>query len=231
MKRALVTTLTFLFATFSINAMETFRIVTVEWPPYISKDLPEHGPFTKDLKDKLEKKNIKLELVYRPWARAVKEARDGLHDAIFPEYYNESRAKDFFYTKALADGPVGLFAVENSRALEDETSLAGKRIGLVRGYVNTPIIDNDRSLIKDFAISDEDNIRKLCSGRVDMIFIDDHVLEFILDTMKRKGEQCPRVKKIGLHFEKKKFYIIIPKNNKKAKEFLDIVNQTLEQRS
>ena len=65
---------------------------------------------------------VKVEIEFYPWARALHLARTGEVDGLMPEYFDASRETEFQYSAALH-------------------ALKAKRLGVVRGYLNTPVFD------------------------------------------------------------------------------------------
>ncbi len=55
---------------------------------------------------------------------------------------------------------------------EDVRELKGRRLGLVRDYVNVPAIDAEAGWVTDETRTDQLNLKKLAHGRVDVVFVD-----------------------------------------------------------
>ena len=59
-------------------------------------------------------------------------------------------------------------------------SLQGYRFGVVRGYVNTEVFDKADFLEKDEVFGDEPNLKKLYNRRIDFMFIDKFVADYLI---------------------------------------------------
>lgn len=157
---------------------------TLEWGPYIGKNMPENGYVAELMKEAFKRMGYRLELNYMPWARTLEEAKACRYDVLFPEYMDEERKKDFYYTDQYPGGPVGFYKKKEkqiswSGKLEE---LRGLKIGTVRGYVNPPEFESSEAFTKESATDDETNIKKLEGGRVDLIIVDKFVATYIINT-------------------------------------------------
>ena len=99
-------------------------------------------------------------------------------------------------------------------------NLKSLKIGVVRGYTNTTSFDNADYLKKYIAGSDFENIKKLYYGRVDMIFIDRFVGQYILKNELQKvyPDISSKLEFINPAIKERGFYLCISKkvfNNKK----------------
>jgi polar amino acid transport system substrate-binding protein len=115
--------------------------------------------------------DVKIE--FYPWARALHLARTGAVDGLMPEYFNPSRQRSSSIRRRF---PAGRWCCTSAAATPSPSprirartrmSLAGaegKRFGVVRGYLNTPVFDAAKYLVKEEANDDATNLRKLVYG-------------------------------------------------------------------
>ena len=167
-------------------------LATLDWEPYIGEALPGHGYVYEIVAEAFRSAGYQVRIRFYPWARAVEEAETGKADGLFPEYYGEARKARFVFSSAFPGGPVGLMARKASRITfpadprkDQAAALQGLRrysFGVVRGYLNTRTFDEATFLAKDAAADDEQNLRKLQAARVDLIFIDKYVAQFLIRT-------------------------------------------------
>jgi len=176
--------------------------LTTAWEPYIGPDLPGQGYVAEVARQAFAQSGHSLRLVFLPWARAVHMARQGKVDGYLPEYESKELRAEFLFSEPFPGGPVGFFkrrdrAVVASRGLN---SLKPLRIGVVRGYVNTPEFDARTDLHKQYANDDATNLRMLLAGRIDLMLADRHVgyalarkhsaeadIEFLLPPLEEKN--------------------------------------------
>lgn len=169
-------------------AERKLSLSTLEWPPYTSQAQADGGYATAVVSAAFAAVGITVDVHYHPWARALEEARRGRVDGLFPEYFDPERRPNLLFSEPFPGGPAGLvklrerdlplrYGEPGSAGFPD---LRGLKIGLVRGYLNHPLLDSDPSLRRDFARDDLQNLSKLMAGRVDLIFIDYLVAKALL---------------------------------------------------
>ncbi len=159
-------------------------LATLEWPPYVGEKLERHGWVAEAVRAAFSRRGFRVELRFLPWARGLLETREGNHDGIFPTYIGPRRQAEFILSRPLPAAAVGLFArVEDVAAMHDQplATLARHPVGVVRGYLNHPDIDDvDGPWRKDEAPSDLVNLRKLAAGRVDLAVCDHLVARHLI---------------------------------------------------
>ncbi len=159
------------------------KLATLDWPPYVGKDLPKYGFTTAIVSEAFKRAGYEVKIDFMPWARVLQEAEAGQYDAAYPEYYSEERVKTFFLSESFAVGPLGFYKRKADNIIYTKLEdLKPYRIGVVLGYTNTPEFDAADYLQKDAVNSDEQNLRKLLLGRVDLIVIDKFVGQYIIKT-------------------------------------------------
>ncbi len=182
---------------FNQNGNQTVTIATLDWPPYVGRELCNLGWSLQLAVAILTAKDYRVEVYFYPWVRAVKLVETGKIDILFPEYFIEDHApSDIFLDKKRREllvqsnqfigGNISLFKRKSDPFTLDNglESLTGKVIGVVRGYQNTPEFDAmmDQGLISTVeAIDDAQLLRLLLAGRVDLIIGDGKVFNYVID--------------------------------------------------
>ncbi|MDR3640260.1 MAG: transporter substrate-binding domain-containing protein [Humidesulfovibrio sp.] len=167
-------------------------LTTLDWEPYIGEKLPGHGYVYEIVAKAFKSMGYQVDIQFYPWTRALALAQSGKADGLFPEYYDDSRKTEFVFSDSFPGGPVGFMARADSRISfpsdprKDLTAtLQGMKqytYGVVRGYINTKAFDAASFLRKEEADSDDQNIVKLHGKRIQVIFIDKFVAQYILKT-------------------------------------------------
>ena len=176
---------------FSIRAdMLSVSLSTLEWPPYVGENLADGGYAQAVVTQAFAEVGIRVQIRIYPWARALQLAKQGKVEGLFPEYLAPDERPELLFSDPFPGGPVGLYKLRSqpvrfsvdprSNPEEAFKVLAGLRLGLVRGYVNHPALDNNPLFKPSFASSDQHNLDKLLGGRVDIIFIDFKVAEYLI---------------------------------------------------
>ena len=162
---------------------EPIRLGTLEWPPFASLELPEQGQVCARVRNICAEAGMGLELSFTPWKRVLLEASSGVTQGFFPEYYSINREKEFYFSQPVGCSVVGLVRRSDVTLhwtrLED---LAGYRIGVVNGYVNTEEFDR---LVENGVLqtvesnSDTLSLRMLKAGRIDAAVMDRAVFKYL----------------------------------------------------
>lgn len=169
---------------------ETFRLASLEWPPYAGAALPGQGSALSRVRRAFEAAGAAVAFDFLPWERAV---RSGMEARGFvgygPEYYDpllDARAEGTrcLFSRPFQTGPLGLMIhAETSLAWQEYEDLKGLTIGTVRGYLNTPRFDRlaaQGELHVDPVVDDRTNVLKVAGKRVDAAVIDPNVLGYLL---------------------------------------------------
>lgn len=162
-------------------------LASLEWPPYVSSDLPGNGASGEIVRAAFKAVGYDLEIRFFPWARTLHETKE--NQAIvgfFPEYYSEDRGKRFLYSESIGVSHVGVITSRKQPIYWDKISDLNKyRIGVVRDYINTPEFDlavAEGELKVEEATSDTINIRKVLAGRIDMAVTDVFTFFYLKNT-------------------------------------------------
>lgn len=166
------------------------RLATLEWPPYVGAALTGQGYAAEVIRAACARRDVDVQFDLMPWARALMLGLRGDYAGVMPEYRNTQREAEFVFSASFPGGPVGLYkrrsdtiayAVDPAQDLDAALrSVSHYRIGIVRDYVNNATFDRADYLKREEAANDSVNLRKLVHGRVDLVFIDRWVAEYLL---------------------------------------------------
>lgn len=165
----------------------TVKLASTEWPPFTGHDLPGHGESTQKVVEVLCSIGFNTVIDFFSWQELLREVRkqESPYIGYFPEY---QLADDRVVLSApIERSEVGLAVLDPTLHNLTFNSLAQKKIGVVRGYINTQYIDQaiqQRQLNPIYADSDQVNIQHAVNGMVDAIVIDKKVLKYLLQTQK-----------------------------------------------
>lgn len=164
---------------------ELVRLATLDWPPYTNAALPDGGLTAALVREALSQAGYRLEVVPMPWPRAVASGLSNpKFDGYFPEYLSPDVRRQCFLSPSAGESPVVLAKrAKSDLTVRNLEQLSHHLVGVVNGYNNTEAFDaNVNSGVQqiDRADSDEANLLKLASGRVDLIVIDRNVMQWQL---------------------------------------------------
>lgn len=211
---------------------QSVRMSSLEWPPYTGAKLAHQGASVVVVREVLRQAGLALDVAFFPWSRAVDMARrDGQTLAYFPEYFDPANAEKFLYSDPIGSGPL-VFAQRRGAAVlwKQYDDLASVRIGVVRGYFNTPELDERIArgqLQADEAPDDSHNLRKLAAGRIDLAVIDSNVFAYLAQHDSAVAALAPGLE-INAHvLENKRLYVCF-KNSAQGRALRDVFNQALK---
>jgi len=155
----------------TIGSARSVSMVTVEWAPHYGSSLPENGLMTALTTAAFKAGGHDASIEFIPWPRALKEVLEGKFDIVMGAYDNEERRKLYHMSNAVYHLDTGLIARPGLGKQKYETlrELSPYKIGVSRGYANSPDFDSANYLDKHPATGPKLNIRKLFRGRIDMM--------------------------------------------------------------
>ena len=222
MKRFIFLVILSLFITPAVAQTETLRLATLDWAPYVGQSLKNKGFNAEIVTEAFKRAGHDVKIDFVAWDTAIEEAKKGNYDGVFPEYYSKERARDFVYSYFFSNSLLVFYKRSSSiityKTLKDLTPY---RIGTVKGYINTDEFDGATYLKKVEADSDEENIRRLAKGELDLIVIDKLVAQHLIKN--RVPEAVGKIEAMDPPLIIHQLFVILPKRNpaseKRAKEF------------
>ena len=203
MLKQLCVTVLCLFGAQTATAGESIRLVTTDYPPYYGSDLPENGVVVAITKAAFKHAGYDVTVEFMPWARALSEVEAGRRDGLLGAWYSAERVKAMAFSEPLLDNEIGFFAKRSSGIATATLDKAKSyRIGTVRGYANPPEFEAAQLTVEE-ANNDLTNLKKLDSGRIDLILVDRALANHLINTQMpgSKGELAwvdPPVAKLAL---------------------------------
>lgn len=177
---------------FNSRSKKVINLATLQWPPYIGEMLCNKGWVFQYAVALLVQKGYQVNIHFYPWARAVRLVELGAMDILFPEYFIEDNApsdnikgknrRDLLeLSKPYPGGEISFLKrkAEQDNFLGKLENLVGEKIGVVRGYQNTPEFDAmmDAGLFDIVETVDDLQLMKmLAAKRVNLIVGDPLVL-------------------------------------------------------
>ncbi len=166
------------------QAQETVTITNGEWTPYQSEKLPHYGFASLIVSEAFAVKGVKVEYRFRPWKRAYQEALSGGVHASMIWSRTKEREPHFWFSDPILTSEAVLF--HRQKMTFDWKTYADLEpyvIGGTLGYQYK--IEEWKALKIQRTNTDEQNLRKLALGRVDLFPCDKHAC---YDLLNRKLE-------------------------------------------
>ncbi len=126
----------FLFLLSPMAVTDTVKVITVDWPPFYARDLPANGFVTEIAREAFKRKGHTLDITFAPLKRAKHLTRKGEFHGLFGCWVNDiSKSHYNISNEKLASGDGHFLTLQGSNLRDlQPKDLAGKRIGIVRGY-------------------------------------------------------------------------------------------------
>ncbi len=180
-------------------ASQVIRLTNGEWEPFLSEKLPKFGPSSQVVTEVFAGLGITVSYDFFPWPRAYENARIGRWDGSAIWIKNNERAKFFYFSDPILVLPKYLYHL-STKEYEWTTvhDLKGLVIGVTYSYTYGMELDKalETGLVKaSWATSDLIGLKKLLSGRVDLVPLEPQVLQSLLNNNFSKAEK----EKISFH--------------------------------
>ncbi|WP_320005990.1 substrate-binding periplasmic protein [Maridesulfovibrio sp.] len=206
-------------------------LASLEWPPYVGKNLPDEGSSAQIIRKAFAAMGYELKILFMPWKRTMRMV-DTNHKIVgyFPEYYSQERVKRYIFSESYGCSPVSLLERKDKPiSWESVDDLAALQVGFVAGYVNTPELDEavgNGTINADFAPTDKSNIMKVMKGRIDCAVIDPLVYGYLASTDKDIGQYSDTVQIEPRAFGVNELYVAF-RNDKQGLYYSRILNEGL----
>lgn len=189
-----------------------YKLTTLEWAPYTGADLQGMGFVTATIVDAMKSAGVSAQVQFFPWSRAVRLVdTDPAYMGFFPAYYSRERAKRYLYSDPVGRSTVVfLERVDAPVKWATYDDLLGKRLGVVRGFVNTEELDAriaNKTLVAEEVFDDRSNILKLAAGRLDLVVIDSQVYQHLVRTDPEVTRVAPQLQANPKVLEVKNLYV------------------------
>ncbi|MBA6347246.1 response regulator [Colwellia sp. BRX8-9] len=145
------------------------------FPPFeFNDELGEHSGISADYMLHA-KQQLQINLtptVGKSWGEALEEFKLGNIDVMSSIFYTKERAEYINFTEPYFEISLVIVSKKNAFYAESLSSLQGRKLGLIKGYVYNELISRDHPSIKIVdVLSVEDGLKKLQLGEIDA-FVD-----------------------------------------------------------
>ncbi|WP_196161312.1 ABC transporter substrate-binding protein [Reinekea sp. G2M2-21] len=151
----------------AVEARDKIRLITVDWPPYYSAELPEQGFYSQITREVFKRAGYSVEIYFVPWQRALFEAEQGNYDGLLGAYYSDERAKKFLFTDQVSANDE-VFIVRADSKIDSIEKAISHTVAGMKGSApleelktrNVPVMEN---------LNIQQNLQMLAAGRVNVI--------------------------------------------------------------
>jgi polar amino acid transport system substrate-binding protein len=168
----------------------------------------------------------RTKIEFMPWKRALHNSMNGKADVLLGAYYNEKRAQKMLYSEPIDKVELVFLALKESNIRYTAlTDLKPYTIGHIRGVSVNKAFDSASYLRKEAVTNVEQNIKKLISGRVDLIVFKKRRLLHLIHT--KFPEISNKVELLSPSLQTSFFYNAFPKSQPNALKHLEDFNRGL----
>jgi len=187
MKKSLLISLLLLSLTTQASDVE-LKVVTENWPPFIVKGKEVSGVITKNIREILSYTDIKYSIKIYPWARSLYLAKTKPNILIYSIYRTEQREDKFNWICPIYKStPVQAYKLaSNTIDINSLESLRQGVVGVIREDHSYSYFIREGFLEEvnlDLSSNEEINLRKLVTGRVDVVIQAKESLNYRLDSL------------------------------------------------
>jgi len=172
---------------FALRAEDPVRLVSGEWPPYVSASLPGFGPAAEIVREAFAATGHDVVIEFMPWKRCELMLDKGQAFAAFPYTGNDERRAAYDFSQPLFEGRDTFFYLRDRLPIFTYNTLESLRpylVGGAIGYHYEPVFTSARLRV-DYSSDIRFAFRKLMAGRVDVVIEEENVGWSIL------REMCP----------------------------------------
>lgn len=212
----------------SYAAEKTVSLASVPWPPYYGQYLPNYGIGPEVVTASFESMGYRVEYHFMAWARALKEVKEGKYDGACNAYYTDERAKIYMLSEPYMESSIVFFRRKGSsyswNNLED---LKPYRIGVVKGYANSPEFDAANFLKKKVSSREILNVKKLLLKQCELVVMDKFT-GFYINDVKLFGHERNVIEAIDPPLMVNRMYVAFSRVVPGTSVKLDIFNRGLD---
>jgi polar amino acid transport system substrate-binding protein len=158
------------------------------YPPYVDPQVPGEGLAMEIVRAAFKTQGYAVKLEIMPWVRAEKGVMEGRYDILVDVWRTEARAKELLFSTAYAVSKIKFIKrKDNPFEFTGLDSLAGKRIGVIRGYGYSDAFNAATTFSREEVPSMEHNFNKLLLKRIDLTLEDEITAKGLIQKMEPKA--------------------------------------------
>ena len=241
---------------FNKGAKKVIKIATLDWKPYIGKSLCKQGWVQQYTIAILTTLGYEIHSDFFPWARSVSRVEKGKYDILYPEYFIDKSAPSDVYkgtrrlkhlslSKPFPGGPIAFMAKKgfepnyNKNTKKTFFNLKNEKIGVVRGYQNTPefdkLMDKNPPFFNITTVNNDiQNAKILFKGRVNLIIGDPSVIKYSIKTTNKlsnskKNKILNKIKTVQPHIKYNNLFYALSKKKKNWENLRKAINSKIQE--
>ncbi|WP_405599647.1 MULTISPECIES: transporter substrate-binding domain-containing protein [unclassified Pseudoalteromonas] len=201
---------------------QAWQIVTENYPPYFSENLPENGWLYDVTKAALKTQGINSEIEFTTWDRALKLLEKKRKTAILGAFYSVKRNEIFYYSRPLAVAHSGIFKRKQSTVNYDGSIQSLQPYSI--GKEDSAFVSQEFASNTELAITSTKSLPTslylLQQGRIDLVAGTKEVGKYWLEHNKEIALGKNKIEYLSPDLAVHKLYLIVSQSSYQAKERL-----------
>ncbi|MFQ6371172.1 substrate-binding periplasmic protein [Shewanella sp. YIC-542] len=194
------------------------------WPPFVSAD-GNSGLALEIIATALASQGVHLQVIIKPWARAIKDVADGKTDLLLAAWHSPDRQQQLLFSNPYLQNRLRFIKrSDDPFEYRDLASLKGKRIGVIRDYSYTGAFADSHDFIREPHQNLRGNLRMLAAKRLDLTLEDEIVASYHFYQLKL----ADHYQFTGPPLTVQNLYIAAGRNNPDGKVLIDAFNDGLK---
>lgn len=158
----------------------SLKTVSNDYAPFYSQNMHLNGVVYQLANEALEQSGYQTSHQFYPFVRATALTQNGIADGIIGLWYRQEREQWASYSEPLLSVNIVLLKRKDRNIRYQQLQdLSPYRIGIGRGYAN-PAAFKQAKLNTEAGNSDDENLKKLFLGRVDLVLISEDVARHLI---------------------------------------------------
>ncbi|MCH1918963.1 transporter substrate-binding domain-containing protein [Shewanella sp. A3A] len=211
-----------LLHSWSSQAATAVTLVNDVWSPYVEAD-GRQGLAIEIVRAALQQQQRTLTVQIKPWARAYRDVQSCNNDLILV-WYEASRLHEIRYSAPFLTNRLRFIKrLDDSFEYQDLAHLAGKSIGVIRGYNYQNAFINNPSYYLSANHSLSANLQMLALKRIDLVVEDELVAATTIFQQRMEGQFIFT----GPALDERQLYVATGTCNAEGEALIDSFNQGL----
>lgn len=166
---------------------DTYRLVTTRFLPFTDPDHAKGGFLGEIAHEAFARRGHIITINFRPWPRAMKEAREGEADGLLSAFYNEERSKVFHFSAPLNSTRMVLVGMKKKwgdrLTFKTLAEFDGLSIATGRKWAYSEAFEKHSGFDRVLVGSEEAGIRMLFANRVNLFAVNDQQFRSVINQM------------------------------------------------
>lgn len=223
----------FILANTCYAAPKVVRLAMGEWPPMLSKSLPDNGEIAEKVSAAFNDKGIEVEYVFLPWKRALQYAKQGegdgqtIHGSML-WLKNAEREKYFFFSEPAYSGERVLYSLVGTNIEFVDQSLAVGTVVGVTSHSDYPRLNEliYHGVVVQRAGSYDVLFSRLLKKRIDAVALNSQSGEFYLNSHMSPDDKA-KITRVNVPGKNRDFYVIFSRRHNASEALVAILNDAL----